>query len=127
MLINPPMDLLAPALRPAVESDMTNRRRVGCLVAGLLAVGSASAMAQGPTQVPRIYECAANAHCSVSCQIDGDKPMQTGAPKTFTITPIAPNNYVAELVEQNGHVQTLYLAGGKIVCNLDGLTKKGAE
>jgi hypothetical protein len=31
------------------------------------------------------------------------------------------------LVEQNGHVQTLYLAGGKIVCNLDGLTKKGPE
>jgi hypothetical protein len=110
-----------------MESDMTYRWRVGCLVAGILVVNVATAMAQTPMQVPHTYECAANAHCSVSCQIDGDKQMQTGAPKTFTITPIAPNNYVVDLVEQNGHVQTLYLAGGKIVCNLDGLTKKGAE
>jgi hypothetical protein len=101
--------------------------RVGCLVAGMFALGLASATAQAPMQMPRTYECAANAHCSVSCQIDGEKQMQTGAPKTFTITPIAPNNYVVDLVEQNGHVQTLYLAGGKIVCNLDGLTKKGAD
>ena len=107
---------------------MTNRRRVGCLVVGMLAVDIASGMAQAPMQVmPRTYECAANAHCSVFCQIDGDKQMQTGAPKTFTITPLAPNNYIVELVEQNGHVQTLYLAGGKIVCNLDGLTRKSAE
>ncbi len=106
---------------------MTKRRRAGCLVAGMLAVSFAPAMAQTPIRVPRTYECAANAQCSVSCQIDGDKQMQTGAPKTFTITPIAPNNYIAELVEQNGHPQTLYLAGGKIVCNLDGMTRKGAE
>jgi hypothetical protein len=106
---------------------MTNRWRVGCLVAGMLAMGFASAKAQAQLQVPRTYECAANAHCSVFCQIDSDKQMQTGAPKTFTITSIVPNNHVVELVEQNGHVQTLYLAGGKIVCNLDGLTKKGAE
>jgi hypothetical protein len=106
---------------------MTNRWSVGCLVAGMLAVGFAPAKAQAPIQVPRTYECAANAHCSISCQIDGEKQVQTGAPKTFTITPIAPNNYVVDLVEQNGHVQTLYLAGGKVVCNLDGLTKKGAE
>jgi hypothetical protein len=106
---------------------MKNRWRVGCLVAAILAAGFASAEAQAPLQVPHTYECGANAHCSVSCQIDGDKQMQTGAPKTLTITPIAPDNYVVELVEQNGHVQTLYLAGGKIVCNLDGLTKKAAE
>jgi hypothetical protein len=106
---------------------MTRRWCAGCLVAGMLAAGFAPAMAQAPIQGPRTYECAANAHCSVSCQIDGEKQMQTGAPKTFTITPIAPNNYVVDLVEQNGHVQTLYLAGGKIVCNLDGLTKRGAE
>jgi hypothetical protein len=106
---------------------MKNRWRVGCLVAGMLVVGFAPVVAQAPIQVPRTYECGANTHCSVSCQIDGDKQMQTGTPKTFTITPIAPNNYIVELVEQNGHVQTLYLAGGKIVCNLDGLTKKGAE
>jgi hypothetical protein len=127
MLINPKKDSLAPVPPPPVENDMTKRWRAGCLVAGMLAVSFAPAMAQTPIQVPRTYECAANAHCSVTCQIDGDKQMQTGAPKTFTITPIAPNNYVVELVEQNGHVQTLYLAGGKIVCNLDGLTKKGAE
>ena len=69
----------------------------------------------------------ANAHCSVDCQVDDDKQMQTGAPKTVTITPLAPNNYVVELVEQNGHVQFLYLAGAKIVCNIDGLTRKAGE
>ena len=106
---------------------MNNRWRVGCLVASMLALGFASAKAQAPMPAPRTYECVGNKPCAVSCQIDGEKQMQTGAPKTFTITPIAPNNYVAELVEQNGHVQTLYLAGGKIVCNLDGLTKKGAD
>src|ERR1700722_6589940 len=127
MLNNPPRNSLVFALRPAVESDMTNGRRVGCLAVGMLALAMASAMAQAPLQVPRTYECGANTHCSLSCQIDGDKQMQTGAPKTFTITPIAPNNYVAELVEQNGHLQTLYMAGGKIVCNLDGLTRKSAE
>jgi hypothetical protein len=127
MLINLTQDSLAAALRPAVESDMTNRRRVGCLVAGMLAVGFAPAVAQAPMQAPRTYECAANAHCSVYCQIDGDKQMQTGAPKTVTITPLAPNNYVVELVEQNGHVQFLYLAGTKVVCNIDGLTRKAAE
>src|SRR5580704_13698018 len=127
MLINPLQDSLAPALHPAVESDMTNRWRVGCLVAGTLAVGFAPAMAQAPMQAPRTYERAANAHCSVYCQIDGDKQLQTGAPKTVTITPLAPNNYVVELVEQNGHIQFLYLAGTKVVCNLDGLTRKAAE
>ena len=127
MLINPAKEALASTLCPAVESDMTNCWCVGCLVADMLAVGCAAAMAQAPMQGPRTYECSANAHCSVFCQIDGDKQMQTGAPKTFTITPIAPNNYVAELVEQNGHLQTLYMAGGKIVCNLDGLTRKSAE
>jgi hypothetical protein len=106
---------------------MNNRWRVGCLVAGMIAVGLASAMAQTPMQSPRTYECAANGHCSVFCQIDGDKQMQTGAAKTVTITPIAPNNYIVELVEQNGHVQFLYLAGAKVVCNIDGLTRKAAE
>src|ERR1700722_2072168 len=132
MLINPTRDSLAPALRPAVERDMTNRWRVGCLVAGTLAVGFAPtmfapAMAQAPMQAPRTYECAANAHCSVYCQIDGDKQMQTGTPKTVTITPLAPNNYVVELVEQKGHIKFLYLAGTKVVCNIDGLTRKAAE
>ena len=106
---------------------MTNGWRVGCLVAGTLAMGVSPAVAQAPMQAPRTYECAANAHCSVYCQIDGDKQMQTGAPKTVTITPLAPNNYVVELVEQNGHIQFLYLAGTKVVCNIDGLTRKATE
>src|SRR5258708_7128282 len=127
MLINPTKDPLAPALRLAAESDVNNRWRVGCLVAGILVVDFASAKAQTPMQAPRTYECAANAHCSVSCHIDGDKQMQTGAPKTVTITPIAPNNYVVELLEQNGHVQVIYLAGTKVVCSFDGLTRKAAE
>jgi Methyltransferase domain len=108
------------------ESDMKNHLHWP-LVVGILTLGLASAMAQAPMQAPRTYECAANAHCSVSCQIDGEKQMQTGAPKTVTITLIAPNNYVVELVEQNGHVQFLHFAGTKVVCNLDGLTKKGAD
>jgi hypothetical protein len=106
---------------------MKNRWRVGCLVTGMLAVSFAPAMAQAPLQAPRTYECAANAHCSVFCQIDAEKLMQTGAPKTVTITLMAPNNYVVELVEQNGHVQFLYLTGTKVVCNLDGLTRRATE
>ena len=78
-------------------------------------------------QVPRTYECAPIRIAPFPAKSTPINKLQTGAPKTFTITPIAPNNYVVELVEQNGHVQTLYLAGGKIVCNLDGLTKKAAE
>src|SRR5271154_1297563 len=65
MLINPMRDSLADAPCPAAESDMTNRWRVGCLVAGMLAAGVAPAVAQAPMQAPRTYECAANAHCSV--------------------------------------------------------------
>jgi len=77
-----------------------------------------------PTAAPRTYECSANAHCSIYCQVDGEKQVQTGSAKTVTITPIAANNYLVELVEQNGHVQFAYLAGAKVVCNVDGLTKK---
>jgi hypothetical protein len=106
---------------------MRNRWRVGCLAAAMVAVGVAPAVAQAPVQAPRTYECAANAHCSVSCQTDGEKQMRTGAPKTVTVMLIAPNNYVVELVEQNGYVQTLYLAGTKVACNLDGLTRKAGE
>ena len=73
----------------------------------MVAVGCVPATAQAPMQVPHTYECSTSAHCSVSCQIDGDKQYQTGAPTTFTITPIAQNNHFVELIEQNGHVQSL--------------------
>src|ERR1700730_6538537 len=62
MLIKSTKNASAPALRPAAESDMKNRCRVGCLVAGMLALGFAPVMAQAPMQAPRTYECAANAH-----------------------------------------------------------------
>ena len=68
---------------------MNNRWRVGCLVASMLALGIASAKAQAPMPASRTYECAPNAHCSVFCQIDAEKQMQTGAPKTVTVTPLA--------------------------------------
>ena len=55
------------------------------------------------------------------------RPAVESAPKTVTTAPLAPNNYVVELVEQSGHIQFPYLAGTKVVCNIDGLTRKSAE
>jgi hypothetical protein len=101
---------------PSTEKRMRTGPCVVQAVAITLCLGSSPLMAQAPVQAyaPRTYECAANAHCAVFCQIDGEKQMQTGAAMTVTITPIAPNNYVVELVEQNGHIQFLYLAGAKV-------------
>jgi hypothetical protein len=103
--------------------------RVGFLVAVMHCAGYSPAMAQapGPANAPASYECAANAHCNVSCQVDGEKVFQTGSPKTISMTMLAPNNYVVELVEQSDHVQFIYLAGTKVVCNFDGVTKKGGQ
>lgn len=82
--------------------------------------------AQSPGQVTTTanYECPANSHCTVSCQVDGDKIFQTGAPKTVSITMLAPNNYLVELLEQNGELHYDYLSGTKVVCTFDGVTKK---
>ena len=71
----------------------------------------------------RTYECPANGHCNITCSVDGEKQVQTGTPKTVTITPLGPSSYLVELVEQSGHTLFSYLTGAKIVCILDGLTK----
>lgn len=104
---------------------MNKGLRVGTLVAPLLYLSCPPVMAQSPTQTyaPGHYECPANARCIASCAVDGEKIFQTGAPKTIAVTLLAPNNYLIELVEQNGHVQFGYLAGAKIVCTFEGVTK----
>jgi hypothetical protein len=102
---------------------------LGLLGAAMLCLGSSPVMAQAPGQsnAPVSYECAANAHCSVACLVDGEKEFQTGSPKTVTVTLLAPSNYLVELVEQSGHIQFAYLAGAKVVCSLDGVTKKAGQ
>jgi hypothetical protein len=108
---------------------MSTGSRLGCLGMVILGLGSAAAVAQAPGQgaTSRTYSCDANAHCSVSCLVDGEKFVQTGSPKTVTVTPLSRNNYLVELVEQSGHVQFAYLAGTKVVCTLEGVTKKAGE
>jgi hypothetical protein len=108
---------------------MSTGSRLGCLGMVMLCLGVAPAVGQTPGQgaAPRTYSCEANAHCSISCVVDGEKVVQTGSPKTVTITQLARNNYLVELVEQGGHVQFAYLVGTKIVCTLEGVTKKGSE
>jgi hypothetical protein len=71
----------------------------------------------------RSYECPANGHCNITCTVDGEKQLQTGTPKTVTMTPLGPSSYIVELVEQSGHTVFSYLAGAKVACILDGLTK----
>ena len=97
--------------------------------AALLCLGSSPVVAQatGQGNAPVSYECAANAHCNVACLVDGEKEFQTGSPKMVTVTLLAPNNYLVELAEQSGHIQFDYLAGTKVVCNLDGVTKKVSQ
>jgi hypothetical protein len=50
-----------------------------------------------------------------------------GDPKEITVTPLARNNYLVELTEQNGQIQFAYLVGTKVVCIFEGVTKKGNE
>jgi hypothetical protein len=69
------------------------------------------------------YECPANAHCTITCTVDGEKVTQIGDPKTVTVTPLGRNNYLIEFTEQGGHTQATYLAGTKVVCVLDGLIR----
>jgi hypothetical protein len=108
-----------------LEEEMNKDLRNAIIAAAMFCLGPSAVMAQAPGQsnVPVSYECAA--HCNVSCLVDGEKVFQTGSPKTVTVTLLAPNNYLVELEEQNGHVQFAYLAGAKVVCSLEGVTKKG--
>lgn len=100
------------------------------LAAAILALGASPVLAQGSGHAASssiAYECAANAKCSISCTVDGEKVFQTGSPKTITVTLLARNNYLVDFAEQSGHAQSVYLAGNKVVCNLDGLTKKTGQ
>ena len=108
---------------------MNNGSRVGCYVVAMICLGASPLLAQAPGQVRMAvtYECAANAHCNVSCSVDGEKEFQTGSPKTVTVTLLAPNNYLVDLAEQNGNIQSMYLAGTKVICNFDGVARKGGE
>jgi hypothetical protein len=91
----------------------------------LTALGASPLLAQTPgsAAAPSNYECAAGAHCNVSCVVDGDKVFQTGTPKTIAMIMLARNNYLVDLVEQSGETQHFYLAGSKIICNFEGLTR----
>ena len=102
---------------------------ISAMATAALCLGVAPAMAQtpNPASAPRTYECEANAHCNVTCSVDGEKLVQTGGPKTVTITPLAANNYLIELIEQNGHVQFAYLAGAKVACTLEGVTQRAGQ
>ena len=105
---------------------MNTTSRLGYFAIMTLCLGSAAAVAQAPSQgaAARTYGCEANAHCSISCLVDGEKIVQTGSPKTVIITQLSRNNYLVELVEQSGHVLFAYLAGAKVVCTLEGVTTK---
>jgi hypothetical protein len=107
-----------------LENDMNTGPRLGCLGVIMLCLGAATAAAQAPEgAAPRNYRCEADAHCTIYCTVDGEKVVQTGSPKVVTITPLARNNYLIELVEQTGHVQIAYLAGTKVMCTLEGFAK----
>jgi hypothetical protein len=107
------------------EESMKIDPRFSIMAALTLCLGSSPVRAQvsGQGGSPVNYECVANSHCSISCSVDGEKQVQTGSPKTVTITLLAPNNYLVELVEQSGHTQFAYLAGAKVACSLEGVTK----
>src|SRR5262249_11318891 len=107
---------------------MISLRIAGAVVAALY-LGTPLAAAQAPAaaRTPRTYECAANGHCSVYCIVDGEKQFQTGSPKQVTVTPLARNNYLVEITEQDGRAEFAYLAGTKIVCLLEGVAKKAGE
>jgi hypothetical protein len=114
---------------PIRSNEVNTGSHLGCLAVFTLCLSSAAAVAQGPDQgaAPRAYSCEANAHCSISCLVDGEKIVQTGSPKTVTITKLARNNYLVELVEQSGHVLFAYLAGTKVVCTLEGVTRSSGQ
>jgi hypothetical protein len=101
---------------------------IGYFVVAIVCLGSSLAKAQTPEgHMPVTYECAAHAQCSISCLVDGEKDLQTGSPKSVTVTMLAPNNYLVQLVEQSGHTLFAYLAGTKVVCTFDAVTRKVGE
>jgi hypothetical protein len=107
---------------------MNRFSHVGCFCFALLCLflgcGPSQAQTVGTSDSKsRTYECPANGHCNISCSVDGEKQVQTGTPKTVTMTPLGPSSYLLELVEQSGHTLFAYLAGTKVVCILDGVTK----
>jgi hypothetical protein len=105
---------------------LTAHLRAGRVVVAALCLGSHPAMAQS-SGAARTYACGADAHCNVYCTVDGERQFQTGNPREVTVTPLAPNNYLVELTEQNGHTEFAYLAGTKVVCMLEGVSKKGSQ
>lgn len=105
---------------------MNPKRLLGRSLAIMVLAGRISAaQAQAPAASvsPASYECAAGAHCNVSCMVDGDKAFQTGTPKAIALTVLARNNYLIDLVEQSGETQHIYVAGSKIICAFEGMTK----
>jgi hypothetical protein len=109
-----------------MEFSMNAKRLLGSSLTALVLAGcfsAAQAQAPAASGSPASYECAAGGHCNVSCMVDGDKAFQTGTPKTITLTVLAPNNYLIDLVEQNGETQHLYVAGSKIICTFQGVSK----
>jgi hypothetical protein len=104
---------------------MTRPLSVAALTFGMLGLGTLTLSAQEPAHAKATtYQCADGAHCSITCSVDGEKVTQTGNPKTVTVTPLGRNNYLVELTEQGGHTQSTYLAGTKVACILDGLTRQ---
>ena len=103
---------------------MTRVLSVATLALGILGLGTLTLSAQeaGHSNAAS-YQCAEGAHCAITCTVDGEKQVQTGNPKTVTMTPLGPSSYLLELVEQSGHTLFSYLTGAKIVCIFDGLTK----
>ena len=97
----------------------------GSLTVMVLAGCVSAVQAQAPavSGSPASYECAAGAHCNVSCTVDGDKAFQTGTPKTIALTMLAPYNYLVDLVEQSGETQHIYFSGSKVICNFEGVTR----
>ena len=103
---------------------MTRILSVATLALGMLGLGTLALSAQEPAHTNAItYACVDGAHCSITCSVDGEKVTQTGSPKAVTVTPLGRNNYLIDFTEQGGHTQSTYLAGAKVACILDGLTK----
>lgn len=97
---------------------------VAVLALEVLGLGTLTLSAQERGHTNAItYQCVDAAHCAITCSVDGEKVTQTGSPKTVTVTTLGRNNYLIDFTEQNGHMQSAYLAGTKVVCILDGLTK----